>query len=79
VGPAFAYARSPLVHATPINASEEPDVHLNYISAEHVHLCAVTAPAGEDERFVVTADFTKDIKPGMSHGKAEGPLRSRGA
>jgi hypothetical protein len=35
-----------------------------YASAEHGHLCVVTMPAGEDEHFVVTAYFTKNIKPG---------------
>jgi hypothetical protein len=42
----------------------EPDVHLYYVVAKRVHLCVVTAPADEDERFVVTAYFTKNIKPG---------------
>jgi hypothetical protein len=38
----------------------------------------ITTPTGEDERFVVTAYFTKNIKPGMNYGKAESLLRSRG-
>jgi hypothetical protein len=30
----------------------------------HVHLCVVVAPEQENERFVVTAYFTKNIKKG---------------
>jgi len=45
-------------------SAKDPDVHLYYATAEHVYLCVVTLPAGEDERFVVTAYFTKNIKPG---------------
>jgi len=45
-------------------SAKEPDVHLYYAIAKPVHLCVGTAPAGEDDRFVVTAYFTKNIKPG---------------
>ena len=45
-------------------SAKEPDVHLYYTPAEQVHLCVVTAPADHDERFVVTAYFTRNIKPG---------------
>jgi hypothetical protein len=45
-------------------SAKEPDVHLYYSPAEKGHLCVVTAPADEDERFVVTAYFTKNVKPG---------------
>ena len=49
---------------------KEPDVHLYYAPAEHLHLCVATAPADEDERFVVTAYFTKNIKPGKELWKS---------
>src|SRR5262245_9909312 len=45
-------------------SAKEPDVHMYYAPAEDAHLCVVVAPAGEDERFVVTAYFTKNIKQG---------------
>jgi hypothetical protein len=44
-------------------SAKEADVHLYYAPAEEVHLCVVVAPAGE-ERFVVTAYFTKNLKTG---------------
>jgi hypothetical protein len=59
--------------ATPALVREsvkEPDVHLYYAPAEHLHLCVATAPADEDERFVVTAYFTKNIKPGKELWKS---------
>ena len=34
------------------------------MNSEDVFLCVVIAPADEDERFVVTAYFTKNIKKG---------------
>lgn len=46
------------------SSAKEPEVHLYYASIEDVYLCVVTAPADEDERFVVTAYFTKNIKKG---------------
>src|SRR5437763_663450 len=45
-------------------SSKEPDVHMYYVAAEDGHLCVVVAPADEEERFVVTAYFTKNIKQG---------------
>ncbi len=45
-------------------SAKDPDVHLYYASAGNVHLCVVTAPTPENERFVVTAYFTKNIKTG---------------
>jgi hypothetical protein len=43
---------------------KEPEVHLYYRPMDDVHLCVVVAPAEEEERFVVTAYFTKNIKKG---------------
>jgi hypothetical protein len=45
-------------------SAKEPDVHLYYAPAEKVHLCVVAAPADADERFVVTAYLTRNIKKG---------------
>jgi hypothetical protein len=45
-------------------SAKEPDVHLYYVPAEKAHLCVVVAPANEEERFVVTAYFTTNIKKG---------------
>jgi hypothetical protein len=45
-------------------SANEPDVPLYYAQTGNVHLCVVTAPASADERFVVTAYFTKNIKLG---------------
>jgi hypothetical protein len=45
-------------------SAKEPDVHLYYALAGQVHLCVVTAPVDEAERFVVTAYFTENVKPG---------------
>jgi len=57
--------RTCLESPTLIRASaKEADVHLYYVSSEEAHLCVVTAPADEDERFVVSAYFTKNIKKG---------------
>jgi hypothetical protein len=35
-----------------------------YSVAKRGHLCDVTAAASDDERFIVTAYFTKSIKAG---------------
>jgi hypothetical protein len=51
-------------------SAKEPDVHMYYALAENAHLCVVTAPAGEDERFVVTGYFTRNIKPGKELWKS---------
>jgi len=45
-------------------SAKDADVHLHYAAAERGHLCVVTAPADENERFVVTAYFTTNIKKG---------------
>ncbi len=45
-------------------STKEPAVHLYYQAADDVQICVVTAPAGSDEYFVVTAYFTSNIKPG---------------
>jgi hypothetical protein len=45
-------------------SAKEPEVHLYYRPMDDVHLCVVVAPAEEEERFVVTAYFTKNIKKG---------------
>jgi hypothetical protein len=49
---------------------KEPEVHLYYIPSQHAHLCVVTAPASEEERFVVTAYFTRVIKQGKELWKS---------
>lgn len=57
--------RECLESPTAICESEKSDeVHLYYKLARNVFLCVVTAPAGSDERFVVTSYFTKRIKKG---------------
>jgi hypothetical protein len=43
---------------------KEPDVHLYYLAVKEVHLCVVVTPTEENERFVVTTYFTKNIKKG---------------
>jgi hypothetical protein len=59
--------RACLASPTFVRASaKEPDVHLFYRPSEDVHLCVVTAPGDGDERFVVTAYFTKKIKEGKA-------------
>jgi hypothetical protein len=45
-------------------SAKESDVPLYYAPSKLVRLCVVTAPASDDERFVVTAYFTKNTKPG---------------
>ena len=45
-------------------SAKEPDVHLYYITVERGHLCVAVAPTENEERFVVTAYFTRNIKPG---------------
>jgi hypothetical protein len=45
-------------------SAKEPDVHLFYAPTDGVQLCVVVAPAGADERFVVTTYLTKNIKKG---------------
>jgi hypothetical protein len=43
---------------------KQADVHLYYNKREDEYLCIVTAPADGDDRFVVTAYFTANIKKG---------------
>ena len=43
---------------------KDPNVHLYYAPAGSINLCVVTAPEQENERFVVTAYFTRNIKKG---------------
>jgi|SRR5579875_2463931 len=45
-------------------SAKESEVHLYYRPVDDVHLCVVVAPTEQDERFVVTAYFTKNIKKG---------------
>lgn len=45
-------------------SAKEPEVHLYYAPSEDRYLCVVTAPANGNERFIVTAYFTKNIKEG---------------
>ena len=45
-------------------SAKDQDVHLYYAAAGRVHLCVVVAPDREDQRFVVTAYFTRNIKKG---------------
>ena len=61
----MAAVRACLKSPTVIRASaKNPDVHLYYAVAKRGYLCVVTAPAEPPEHFVVTAYFTKNIKPG---------------
>lgn len=45
-------------------SAKEPDVHLFYTDHGDMHLCVVTAPSDGEDRFVVTAYYTKNIKKG---------------
>jgi hypothetical protein len=45
-------------------SSKDPTVHLYYLPSDDGFLCVVVAPADENERFVVTAYFTANIKKG---------------
>jgi hypothetical protein len=45
-------------------SAKDSSVHLFYRESESVFLCVVTAPASDDDRFVVTAYFTTNIKEG---------------
>jgi hypothetical protein len=51
-------------------SAKEPDVQLFYLTTENAHLCVVTAPASDVERFVVTAYFTSNIKAGRELWKS---------
>jgi uncharacterized protein YuzE len=57
---AVAPSASSLKHPELVREStKEPDVHLYYQAADRVYLCVVTAPAGNDGHFVVTAYFAR--------------------
>ena len=43
---------------------KEANVHMYYTESEGLFLCVVTAPSDGDDRFVVTAYFTNNIKQG---------------
>jgi hypothetical protein len=47
-------------------SAADPDVHLYYLHRNGRHLCVVVAgtEAADEDRFVVTAYFTKRVKPG---------------
>ncbi len=45
-------------------SAKDADVHLYYAAADRGHLCVVTVSADDEERFVVTAYFTANIKKG---------------
>ena len=45
-------------------SAKDEEVHLYYRKAERGYLCTVVAYEDPEERFVVTAYFTKDIKKG---------------
>ncbi len=47
-------------------SAKEPEAHLYYAPTDDVHLCVAVAPVAEDERFVVTAYFTKNVKKGKA-------------
>jgi hypothetical protein len=45
-------------------SAKDPEVHLFYNKSDEGYLCVVTAPGNNDERFIVTSYFTKNIKKG---------------
>ena len=45
-------------------SAKEPNVHLYCNERDEEYLCVVTAPSDGNERFVVTAYFTTNIKKG---------------
>jgi hypothetical protein len=42
----------------------DANVHLYYTASGRAYVCVVVAPTESDDRFVVTAYFTKEIKKG---------------
>jgi len=57
--------RACLESPTVVRASfKDEEVHMYYAPAKNAHLCVVVAPADDEERFVVTAYFTTNIKKG---------------
>ena len=45
-------------------STKETDTHMYYLGFEDTFLCVVVAPSDDEEHFVVTAYFTKNIKKG---------------
>jgi hypothetical protein len=45
-------------------STKDPNVHLYYVTATRGFLCVAVAPIEHGGRFVVTAYFTRNIKPG---------------
>jgi hypothetical protein len=57
--------RACLREPTVIRASvKDPDVHLYYRTAERGYVCVVVGGDDPEQRFVVSAYFTKNIKKG---------------
>jgi hypothetical protein len=46
-------------------SAKDPEVHLYYYAAKRGYLCVVVAPDENDDRFVVTAYFTRALKAGI--------------
>ena len=51
-------------------SAKDPSVHLYCAVAQRGFLCVVAAPGDEQEYFVVTAYFCKEIKKGLSRPHA---------
>ncbi len=51
-------------------STKEPAVHLYYAPSSRGYSCVVAARADAEERFVVTAYFTKNIKKGTELWKS---------
>ena len=47
-------------------SSKNSEVHMYYRPAGPHQICVVVAPTGPDERFVVTAYFTRNVKEGST-------------
>ena len=45
-------------------SAKDPQVHLYYVMAQRGYLCVVARPGDNEQRFVVTAYFTRNIKTG---------------
>ena len=45
-------------------SAKERNVHLYYKKSGEQYVCVVTAPADDDERFVVTAYLARNVKKG---------------
>lgn len=51
-------------------SAKDPDVHLYYAQSDVGYVCVAMAPVNGDERFVVTAYFTANIKKGKELWKS---------